>query len=39
MINSRFVYIESWAAHQADGVVAMKVHPVKRHEGKKVSDV
>jgi hypothetical protein len=33
------VRIGSRVAHQADGVVAVEVHPVQRHEGEKVTDV
>jgi hypothetical protein len=33
------VYIESRVAHQADGVVAMEVHPVQRHEREEVADM
>jgi hypothetical protein len=28
-----------WVAHQADGVVAMHVHPVQRHEREEVADM
>lgn len=29
----------SWGAHQADGVVAMEVHPVEGHQGEQMADM